>query len=102
VQVTILAIVSGLILLASLALQIVGIHRFLLDGCGHHPSSEVVGGEIFNSLQRNLERTIALWTLDFPAGGYIQSEEGEEEEEEVSQQEKKGRRREITILVGLE
>ena len=64
VQVTILAIISGLILLASLALQIIGINRFPLDGCGHHPSSEVVGGEILDSPLWNLERTMALWTLD--------------------------------------
>ena len=63
----ILAILGRLDILASLTDDIVGIHGLLLDGCGHHPSSEVVGGEIFNSLQRNLERTIALWTLDFPA-----------------------------------
>jgi len=67
VQVTILAIISGLILFASLALQIVGIHRFLPDGCGHHPSGEVVGGEILNSPLWNLEWTMAFWTLDFPA-----------------------------------
>ena len=61
----------------------------------------MVGGEILNSPLWNLEWTIALWTLNFPARGYIQSEE-EEEEQKVSQHEKKGAKKEITILVGLE
>ena len=56
----------GLILLTQLTHDMIRIHGFLLDGCSHHPSS-VVNGEILNSLQRNLERTMALWTLDFPA-----------------------------------
>jgi len=59
---------GGIALLAQPTFNIIGIHRFLLNGCSHHPSSEVVGGEILNSLQGNLERTMALWTLDFPAG----------------------------------
>ena len=66
---TILAVLGGLGGLTALTHDVVGIHRFPLDGSSHHPSSEVVGGEILNSPQRNLERTMALWTLDFPAGG---------------------------------
>jgi len=66
---TILAVLGGLGGLTALTHDVVGIHRFPLDGSSHHPSSEVVGGEILNSPQRNQERTMALWTLDFPAGG---------------------------------
>ena len=59
----------GVILLTQLTLDIIGINRFLLDGCGHHPSSEVVGGEILSPPLWKLERTMALGTLDFPTGG---------------------------------
>ena len=65
---TILAVIGCLGLLTALTDDIIGIHRFLLDGCSHHPNCEVVGGEILNSLQWNLERTMAPVTLDFPAG----------------------------------
>ena len=67
--VTLHALEGGLILLTQLTPDVIGIHRFLLDGRVHHPSSEVVGGEILSPLLRNLERTMALRTLDFPAGG---------------------------------
>ena len=59
----------GLIPLANPALDIVGIHKFLQNKLSHHSSSEVVGGEIFSSLLWNLEWTVALWALDFPARG---------------------------------
>ena len=49
VQVTLLAIVSGFSLLASLALDVVGIHGFPLGRSSHRPSSEVVRGEVLNS-----------------------------------------------------
>ena len=66
-QGTILAKFGCLGLLADLADNIIRIHRFLLNGCSHHPSSEVIGGEILSPLQWNLEWTLTLWTLDFPA-----------------------------------
>ena len=59
---------GGIVLLAQPTFHIIGIHGFLLDGCRHYPSSEIVGGEILNSLQWKLERTMALGALDFPAG----------------------------------
>jgi len=66
----ILAILGRLDILASLTDDIVGIHGLLLDGCGHHPGSEVVGGEVLNSFHRNLEWTLTLWTPDFPSTGH--------------------------------
>ena len=65
--VTLLALESGLILFTQFTSDVVEIHKFLLDGRVHHPSSEVVGGEILHSPLWNLERRLALWTLDFPA-----------------------------------
>ena len=67
--VTLLAFDCGLVLVTKLTLDIIGINLGTGIGSRHHPSSEVVGGEILNSPQRNQERTMALWTLDFPAGG---------------------------------
>ena len=66
--VTLLALDSGPILITQLTPDIIGINLGTGIGSRHHPSSEVVGGEILNSPLRNLERTMALWTLDFPAG----------------------------------
>ena len=92
---TILAVIGCLGLLTALTHDIVGIHRFPLDGCSHHPGSEVIGGEILNSLLRNLERTMALWALDFPAARvYIKGKsKKEEEEEKVREYETKRQRR---------
>jgi len=67
--VTLLALDGGLILLTQLTSDIIRINLGTGIGSRHHPSSEVVDGEILNSLQWNLEWTMALWTLDFPAGG---------------------------------
>ena len=67
--VTLLALDGGLVFVTPLTNDIIGIHRFLLDGCGHHPSSEVVGGEILSPPLWKLERTMAFGTLDFPARG---------------------------------
>jgi len=58
---------SGLILLTQLTPDIIGINLGTGIGSSHHPSSEVIGGEILSSLQWNLEWTMALWTPDFPA-----------------------------------
>ena len=59
---------SGLILLAHFTPDVVGINLGTGIGSRHRTGSEVVGGEILNS-PWNLERTMALGTLDFPAGG---------------------------------
>jgi len=59
---------SGLILLAQFTLDIIGINLGTGIGSRHSTGSEVVGGEILNSPLRNLERTMALWTFDIPAG----------------------------------
>jgi len=67
--VTLLALEGGLILLTHFTPDIIGINLGTDIGSSHRTGSEVVGGEILNSLLRNLERTMALWTLDFPAGG---------------------------------
>jgi len=67
--VTLLALEGGLILLTHFTPDIIGINLGTDIGSKHRTGSEVVGGEILNSLLRNLERTMALWTLDFPAGG---------------------------------
>jgi len=67
--VTLLALDSGLVLVTKLTPDIIGINLGTGIGSRHHPSSEVVGGEILSPLLRNLERTMALRTLDFPAGG---------------------------------
>ena len=66
--VTLLALDGGLILLSQLTLDIIRINLGTGIGSRHRTGGEVVGGEILNSLQRNLERTMALGTLDFPAG----------------------------------
>ena len=58
----------GLILLTQLTPDIIGINLGTGIGSRHSTDSEVVGGEILNSPLRNLERTMALWTLDLPAG----------------------------------
>jgi len=58
---------GGLVLLTHHTPDIIGIYRCLLDGGSHHPSSEVVGREILNSLLGNLEWTLALGALNFPA-----------------------------------
>ena len=63
------ALDSGLVLVAQLTPDIIGINTGTGISSRHHHGSEVIGGEILNSLLRNLERTMALWTLDFPAGG---------------------------------
>jgi len=59
---------GGFILLTQLTLDIIGINLGTGIGRRHRTGSEVVGGEILNSPPWNLERTMALWTLDFPAG----------------------------------
>ena len=66
--VTLLALDSGLVLVTQLTLDIIGINLGTGIGSRHRTGSEVVGGEILNSPLRNLERTMALGTLDFPAG----------------------------------
>jgi len=67
--VTLLALDSGPILITQLTPDIIGINLGTGIGSRHNSTgSEVVGGEILNSPLRNLERTMALWTLDFPAG----------------------------------
>jgi len=58
----------GLILLAQLTPDIIGVNLGAGIDNRHRTGSEVVGGEILNSPPWNLERTMALWTLDFPAG----------------------------------
>jgi len=60
---------GGLILLTQLTPDIIRINLGIGIGSRHHTDSEVVDGEILNSLQWNLERTMALGTLDFPARG---------------------------------
>ena len=65
--VAICALDGGLVLLTQLTLDIIGINLGTGIGSRHDPSSEVVGGEILNSPLWNLEWTIALWTLNFPA-----------------------------------
>jgi len=65
--VTLLALDSGLILLTHFTPDIVGINLGTGIGRRHRTGSEVVGGEVLNSPLWNLEWTIALWTLDFPA-----------------------------------
>ena len=59
----------GLVLLTQLTLDIIRINLGTGIASRHRTGSEVVGGEILNSPPWNLERTMALWTLDFPAGG---------------------------------
>ena len=59
---------SGLVLVTHFTLDINRINLGTGIGSRHRTGSEIVGGEILNSLQRNLERTMALGTLDFPAG----------------------------------
>jgi len=67
--VTLLALDGGLILLTQLTPDIIRINPGTGIGSRHHPSGKVIGGEILNPFQWNLERTMALGTLDFPAGG---------------------------------
>ena len=62
------ALDRGFVLLTQLTLDIIRINLGTGIGSRHRTGGEVVGGEILNSLQRNLERTMALGTLDFPAG----------------------------------
>ena len=59
---------GGLILLTQLTPDIIRINLGTSIGSRHRTGSEVVGGEILSPLLRNLERTMALWTLDLPAG----------------------------------
>ena len=59
----------GLILLTQLTLDIIRINLGTGIGSRHRTGSEVVGGEILSPPPWNLERTMALWTIDFPAGG---------------------------------
>ena len=63
------ALDGGLILLAHFTPDIIRINLGTGTGSRYRTGSEAVGGEILNSPPRNLERTIALWTFDFPAGG---------------------------------
>jgi len=67
--VTLLALDCGLILLTQLTLDIIRINLGTGIGSRHRTGSEVVGGEILSPPPWNLERTMALWTIDFPAGG---------------------------------
>ena len=60
---------SGLVLVTHFTLDIIRINLGTGIGSRHRTGSEVVGGEILNSPPWNLERTMALGTLDFPAGG---------------------------------
>jgi len=60
---------SGLVLVTHFTPDIIGINIGTGIGSRHRTGSEVVGGEILNSPPWNLERTMALGTLDFPAGG---------------------------------
>jgi len=66
--VTLLALDGGLVFVTPLTNDIIGINLGTGIGSRHRTGSEVVGGEILNSPPWNLERTMALWTLDFPAG----------------------------------
>ena len=66
--VTLLALDGGLVFVTPLTNDIIGINLGTGIGSRHRTGSEVVGGEILNS-PWNLERTMALGTLDFPAGG---------------------------------
>ena len=59
---------GGLILLTQLTPDIIRINLGTGIGSRHRTGSEVVGGEILNSPPWNLERTMALGTLDIPAG----------------------------------
>ena len=61
---------GGLVLVTQLTLDVIGINLGTDIGSRHRTGSEVVGGEILNSPPRNLERTMALGTLDFPAGDF--------------------------------
>ena len=60
---------SGLVLVTQLTPDIIRINLGTGIGSRHRTGSEVVGGEILNSPPWNLKRTMALWTLDFTAGG---------------------------------
>ena len=60
---------SGLVLVTQLTPDIIRINLGTGIGSKHRTGSEIVGGEILNSLQWNLERTMTLRALDFPAGG---------------------------------
>jgi len=66
--VTLLAFDCGLVV-THFTPDIIGINLGTGTGSRHRTGSEVVGGEILNSPPWNLERTMALGTLDFPAGG---------------------------------
>jgi len=71
------ALDSGSSLLTQLTLDLIGINHGTGIGSSHHPSSEVVGGEIINPLQRDLTRRLALETHDGPAaarGCYVHIE----------------------------
>ena len=58
----------GLVLVTQLTPDIIRINLGTGIGSRHRTGSEVVRGEILNSPLRNLERTMALWTFDIPAG----------------------------------
>ena len=53
-------------LLAQLTFDLIGINRGTGIGSSHHPGSEVVGGEILSTLQRDLTRRLAPETHDGP------------------------------------
>ena len=70
---TLLALDSGSGLLAELTPDLIGINLGTGTGSSHHPSNEVVGGEILNPFQWNLTRRLAPETHDGPAArGYVQ------------------------------
>jgi len=61
----------GLVLFTQLTLDIIRINLGTRIGRRQHRTdSEVIGREILNSPPWNLKRSIAPWTLDFPAGAY--------------------------------
>ena len=58
---------GGLILLAHFTPDIIRINLGTGIGSRHRTGSEVVDGKILSPPLWNLERTMALWTLDLPA-----------------------------------
>ena len=75
------ALDRGSSLLAQLTLDLIGINHGTGIGSSHHPGSEVVGGKILSTLQRDFTRRLAPETHDGPTasaaaaaarGGYVQ------------------------------
>jgi len=59
---------GGLVFVTQLTPDIIGINLGTGIASRHRTGSEAVGGKILNSPPWNLEWTMALGTLDFPAG----------------------------------